>query len=64
MNPVTLQLTQNQAAALYFALNTALIDLDSKIKNGDKNRNYQSLEFERDLVREIQLLIPDSAIKL
>lgn len=61
---INITLTEDQATALYFALNTALIDFDTKMKNGDKNRNYQSLQFERDMVREIQLLIPDRAIKI
>ncbi len=60
----SITLTNNQATALYFALNSALIDLDKKLKAGDKNRNYQSIEFERDLLKQIQLVLPDSAIKI
>ena len=70
MKNVSLNFTEEQTTVLYFALNLALINIDHRIeelikKNYRKNLDViNALQQERHEIRQVQLTIPDSAIKI
>ena len=70
MNPVTLTLTENQAGELYFALSRSIISCNKMIESvyNKGKRKYAAtikcLEHDRDVIKSIQNLIPESCIKL